>query len=90
MIRIESRTVMVGGGTRYRLSNGWSIHRAHHRSHYTHGHKYGLYLPGGHPDGCAATIGWGDTLREVLTLADARQKAANANLIRMAYGKEHS
>jgi hypothetical protein len=87
MIRIESRQVLGAGIIRYRLSNGWFIDGAKHRGHYTYGHKYGLWLPGGDPSGCAAAIGWGDTFKEVLAIATHKQDAADVNLIRMAYGK---
>lgn len=86
-LKVESRQEMTSGGIRYQLSNGWFMMRGRRRAHYIDGWRYGIYAPT-LPNVPAIFVGGADTLKGALEVATARQQAADANLTRMAFGKE--
>jgi hypothetical protein len=97
MIRIEKRQALARGAMGYRLSNGWILVAARARVDYGNGHRVSVWVPG-----CGTCAAWSPcrgsggftfvcgagTLKEALALASARQDAADAELSRMAFGKE--
>lgn len=58
------------GVTRYALSNGWFIDGSDRVGHRTQGQKYGIFVPGGDPSGCAQCVGSADTLKAAMALTD--------------------
>jgi hypothetical protein len=72
----------------YRLSNGWLLIAARARVDYGNGHRCTVWVPGRGAYGFSFVCG-AATIKEAIALASARQREADANLARMAFGGEY-